>query len=153
MNSDSYKPFFAHAVPIFDLNSPPLLYHVNFMSHPPQPFKVGPVTEIVTFMLPHSISSSDSAKFESLAKNCIEVFSKAKGGPHAIDGGWVVEGELENPSAKGSKAKPFTFALAWDNVEHHTQFRTTGAFEEGIGELRGMVVGRWMGHVKCIPAE
>jgi len=154
INSDIYKPFFAHAAPIFDLNTPPLLYHVNFMSPPPKPFKVGPVVEIVTFMLPQDLSSSDAAKVELLAKNCIDVFSKAKGGPNSIDGGWVIEGELENPAAKGTKAKPFTFALAWDSVEHHMQFRTTEAFTEGLGELKtNYVIGLWVGHVKLIPAE
>jgi hypothetical protein len=123
------------------------------MSHPPKPFAVGPVTEIVTFMLPSDISSDGCAKFETLCKHCIEVFSKAEGGPHSLDGGWVIEGELENPTVQGTKAKPFTLALAWDSVEHHMKFRTAEDFVKGIGELKTMVVGSWMGHVKCVPAE
>lgn len=99
-------------------------------------------TEVATFYLDPSVSSSDAQAFEdAFWKFSTEAIEKADGFTSTA-GGWIVE-DLEHEKA-GGKAKGYCVLIGWQSVEKHMAFRDTEAFE-GFESLK-----KYLKHVEAV---
>ena len=135
MNDPSYGPFVKHLGSIIDV-PPEIMHHVEFTPHrhsvavetTTSVLRASPgATEVATFYLDPSISSSEAQAFEeAFWKFSTEAIEKADGFTSTA-GGWIVE-DLKHEKAEG-KAKGYCVLIGWQSVEKHMEFRGTEAFK------------------------
>lgn len=153
----SYGPFVKHMRTILDDKPAVTMHHVELTTRPHYAavgtatalLRSSPgATEITTFYLDPSISSSDAQAYEdALFKFSAEAVEKADGYVSTA-GGWIVE-DLEHEKV-GGKAKGYVILIGWQSVEKHTAFRESEAFK-GVGAVRQYVKYAQGCHVKFIP--
>ncbi|KAE9371216.1 hypothetical protein N431DRAFT_483789 [Stipitochalara longipes BDJ] len=104
-------------------------------------FFASPITEILTLLVPSSISSEEMVAFE---RACVKVSTSTAYQPNGVKAGthaWLIT-EVDHPESTTGKAKALRFLLAWPSLELHRAVMATEEFKMGMGPIKQ----------KCLPA-
>lgn len=154
MSAPSYKPFVDDLLTLLTPDTTPSLHHVPFSPFPPTAAFSAPVTEVVTFYFPSSVTTEERGTFDDALKQFLEVMGREAEGFEGHGAGWVEE-ELQHRSLADKEGetgtgKAFELVVGWQSIEAHMKYRDTEAFAKGIEGLRGASKGVGLFHVAVV---
>jgi hypothetical protein len=100
-------------------------------------FSATPITEILTLLVPSSMSSEDVAALMQVSSSTAPRSNGVKAVTHA----WLTD-EINHPSSPTGKAKGLRFFLAWPNLEVHRGIMAEEGFRTNMGAIKE----------KCLPS-